>query len=528
MGFTPQHKWIADEWETISIDNSNYFTKDEAFSFDSSSSFEKSVVGTDVYDPSSKLRRIVVVGVAISIIFGIACLVTGIAISLLPHKTVMHSGIVALPVGRGWSHELLPLLLTLCVAMCTESIGFMHSVALRSALASESRLRFNTNLRLLNVARTRSWMNPNGLLCNATMSILLILSYTSSLLSMISEGVGYPQFQWYIHISNIPVIVLGVTILLQAVIAIAGIRATKVLTWSSSAFDMTAALVHHTQITPADRLCMNSVSQSDACAGPKTPSAKQPSAWQAHRSIRRIIILLWVLIIVCVTWGWIVVALWKRYDNGKSIPALGHWNFFPDERSNALSYGIPLDGNSWYGWIVCFANMAIVQGPLTLALHCSEVIVNVVRDESNWRAATSEGGTKMMRNPLKSVLGNWLNVVLLIAKPVLHWMFGLSLYIRYRFGTPVHISITMYTVQIWNLAMALLIFAVGCTIVALRRPRGPQPAAYGHIQTLANLIDEWSPTMWWGHKEDGVPYCHAGTSNHPLPDIKMDSVYAGS
>ncbi|KAJ8594486.1 hypothetical protein M405DRAFT_808898, partial [Rhizopogon salebrosus TDB-379] len=57
----------------------------------------------------------------------------------------------------------------------------------------------------------------------------------------------------------------------------------------------------------------------------------------------------------------------------------------------------------------------------------------------------------------------------------------------------------------------LFIFACFCTVVALSRPRGPQPAAYGHLQTLANLVDEWSPVMWWGHKEDEIPYCHAGT-----------------
>jgi hypothetical protein len=65
-------------------------------------------------------------------------------------------------------------------------------------------------------------------------------------------------------------------------------------------------------------------------------------------------------------------------------------------------------------------------------------------------------------------------------------------------------------VQIYNLSITLFVFACFFTFVALRRPRGPQPAAYGHLQTLANLIDEWSPEMWWGHKEDGVPYCHAG------------------
>jgi hypothetical protein len=67
-----------------------------------------------------------------------------------------------------------------------------------------------------------------------------------------------------------------------------------------------------------------------------------------------------------------------------------------------------------------------------------------------------------------------------------------------------------HPLQIWNLYIALFIFACFFTFVALRRPRGPQPAAYGHLQTLANLVDEWSPVMWWGHKEEGFPYCHAG------------------
>ncbi|KAJ8590765.1 hypothetical protein M405DRAFT_815528, partial [Rhizopogon salebrosus TDB-379] len=78
-----------------------------------------------------------------------------------------------------------------------------------------------------------------------------------------------------------------------------------------------------------------------------------------------------------------------------------------------------------------------------------------------------------------------------------------------------------------NLCIALFIFAFFCTVIALHRPRGPQPAVYGHLQTLANLIDERSPVMWWGHKEDGIPYCHAGTSDHALPPVKMDCVYAG-
>jgi hypothetical protein len=114
------------------------------------------------------------------------------------------------------------------------------------------------------------------------------------------------------------------------------------------------------------------------------------------------------------------------------------------------------------------------------------------------------------------------------------WVFGLCFVISAFIesididGNIVGISVTMYAmqvrihyirqalqypyilVQIFNLFIVLFLFACFFTLVARRQRRGPQPAAYGHLQTLANLVDEWAPVMWWGHKEDGIPYCHAG------------------
>lgn len=89
----------------------------------------------------------------------------------------------------------------------------------------------------------------------------------------------------------------------------------------------------------------------------------------------------------------------------------------------------------------------------------------------------------------------------------------------------------------------LLIFSLTLTVVVLRQPKGPQPAAYGHVQTLANLIDEWSPTMWWGHKKNGYTFYHAGeclgrsfalsvvdrlvgTSDCRLSNVNMEALYA--
>jgi len=153
-----------------------------------------------------------------------------------------------------------------------------------------------------------------------------------------------------------------------------------------------------------------------------------------------------------------------------------------------------------------------------------------MQDERCWRHATGRKGLRMTTNLLLQFFSNPFGLILFAAKPVLHWMFGPSYFpsvgiVSERIS---EIRMSMYTYQIWNLCIALFMFACFFTLVALYRPRGPQPATYGHLQTLANLVDEWSPVMWRGHKGDRIPYCHAGTSDHPLPLVKMDCVYAGS
>ncbi|KAG2351592.1 hypothetical protein BDR07DRAFT_1062795 [Suillus spraguei] len=59
-------------------------------------------------------------------------------------------------------------------------------------------------------------------------------------------------------------------------IALSGIRAVKILTWSSSPFDLTAALVHHTQLTPATCRCMRSVCDLDTYGGPSKHQRHSP------------------------------------------------------------------------------------------------------------------------------------------------------------------------------------------------------------------------------------------------------------
>ena len=92
----------------------------------------------------------------------------------------------------------------------------------------------------------------------------------------------------------------------------------------------------------------------------------------------------------------------------------------------------------------------------------------------------------------------------------------------------------MIYMRVFIYAVTVTALAIFSTFLVVRRPKGPQPAAWGHFQTLADLIDDWSSDpagrLWWGDK--GVSYDgirHAGTNMRmeELGDVMMDAIYAG-
>ncbi|KAG0698869.1 hypothetical protein DFH29DRAFT_80560 [Suillus ampliporus] len=355
--------------------------------------------GTDFYDRSLTSRRYALVGIACSTIVSCCFIIAGIA-TMAYHKDV--NGAVQMTISNHLPKEMLALMLNLMITLCTESIGFVHGISLRYGLASESRLRFNSNLRLLTA--TRGWSNPNCSLLNGIMSVLLIISYNSASLVIMTFFPDYLSARTFVSIAGLPLLLLGVTLLLQAVIALSGMRAVKILTWSSSPFDLTAALIHHTQLTSVPFRCMRGVSELDAEGGLARPSETQPSAWRAHPSIRKVIISLWGLVVACAGYAVLIMYISDKFDGGmESTPALTtkSWSFFPNDQSNAVGYYLP-----FWGWwqILVFLNLALVQGPITLGLHCSELIANVIRDERQWRCATGREGLRPSTNPLKSFL----------------------------------------------------------------------------------------------------------------------------
>jgi len=120
---------------------------------------------------------------------------------------------------------------------------------------------------------------------------------------------------------------------------------------------------------------------------------------------------LWALAIICIAWG-ITVLYIADHNMSRAIES---WSFFPQPESHLIAYFIPLTGY----WALYYLNMAAMQGPLTLGLHCSELVVNVIRDEKLWRKATTEKGATISLHPLAAVFGSTPNVFLLVLKPLL-------------------------------------------------------------------------------------------------------------
>ncbi|KAJ3772871.1 hypothetical protein FB446DRAFT_735164 [Lentinula raphanica] len=557
---------------------------------------------------SSEITRLAsLICVAISVLIGLLCIASGIYIAAAdrdiynivlpptwpggpPKYNVVPAMVAIFPDA---SHHIVPpelvrLAFTIVYTFCDESIGFVHSVTQRSTLATHSTqssrgfalerrraLQFNTNLRFFMAPRNEdiSIFNPNGTLCNLVMAFFHILAYSSLSLSKLtftakvcSENFGpsrCPNEGWdSFCISAIPILVLGISIIVQASIALVGIRCTRIITWSSSPLDCAAAVLREGQVSRVPGRCMCSVLDikgSTIEREPKKPSPIQPSAWKAHRGIRRIIKALWLSVFVCGAWGGIIVAAWHDDTQSTSnwdTPGLESWAFIPSNASNAFTFGPSFTGSplSPVSWVICYAVLVVAQGSLALALHCSEMIVNVLHDEHIWRQAVSKKGTKPA-NPILAFFNFWPCNILRLAKYFLNWVFGFCLTLQGTiayFGDPEHpqddgsdtqssLQVVMRSVQAWYLMIFLACFCTFITILALRQPRGTLPAAYGHIQTLVNLIDDWAPdmTMWWGHKEGKGNYegqedesgdrkviHHAGTSNSPLPPLDLSYVYA--
>ncbi|KAK3614679.1 hypothetical protein LTR56_027095 [Elasticomyces elasticus] len=415
------------------------------------------------------------------------------------------------------------------ITLCTETLGYVHTISLRWALQRQGRLHFSSNLRLFTQASNSA---ANVWYVNTASGIALILTYAagSQIFLVTADPSWYsPKAGGRVMVNGIAILVTGLSLLVQAGIAhlcFLG-QDVRIPTWSSNVLTITLASLHNVpHFRRHNRRCMSPASSRqtrDEAAS--RPSAVQPSLRKTDSSTVYVLVLVWLLGPAVIAWaaGTAVTAL-KRFPEG--LTAI----YLTKSAVGSLLYGILL--------------ISAMQAVATLGLHSVELLVNRSRDEVTWRHAYSSPCSLGSRqtavyapkayNSVKAAATSWQSVGLYILKPIVHWLFGNSISELYGDGTGYVFGVMSppYTVA---LAAGAFVVAAFATILTLHRPKGPMPSAWGHIHTLADLIDEWGDgkveRLYWGDKgenpESGIR--HAGTSGDvtDLGEIRMDALYEG-
>jgi hypothetical protein len=455
--------------------------------------------------------------------------------------------------GEGAHHKLshaakwiLPFLIEIGVTVLNECMGSIHGTTLRMALFAEHRVKFRSNLRLLTSSKSSA---ANKWYTNAVFMFCIIISYAApsmilldwnpelaNVLDISYQGSTQADHESVVHVSGVALLFLGAGLLGQAIITTWALISTQVFTWSTNPVDMVFTVMDDPRrfyIVHRSGRCMMSVHQKDDPTEPTLPRAKQRPALTAHEQARWILAFLWFLVPLSAAWGVIIYAM---IITGNRHGILGSsWSFLPlfigDKTTTCRSIaciakfeGTSVLNISWTsssgtkGMVGTVFVIAAYQAAVTLALHCAELLVDVVQDETIFREVVSVKGTNPNHSNMMAFLKNWRALTLQAFKAVIHWMFGLCINVGYLIG------VNMYPPQIFYLAGAMLIVSLFATYVCTIRPKGPLPATFGHLQTIADLIDDFQPRMYWGHKESGI-VCYAGTSADSLPGPFMNRLY---
>jgi hypothetical protein len=515
----------------------------------------------ETIDPGYWTRRTCKVGLAIMYVFAGGFVIYGSVVQSISDRTEASSGFVSMK-HHTIVMPIVQLAVSFTVTAFSDIAGLVHSTSLRFTLLAEQKLIFNSNLRLFTSCHTNSRVHwwPVNLLwawslltCYACGSMVLLQT-----VYMFCYGDNDEICQHEDIVSGYALIFLGFGLLGQASIATWALKVTKIPTWSTNPILIANVYRSEGYLARVSNRTMLSVHDADDIEVYETPSLPKPrqgSLFKAHALVRKVIISVWIVTLLAFLWFIaITIAYQLRGDNVS--PSWGtfsrsysnDWSLIPDAKDVTAFLGIPTSlgqaVNTFGPWFVCkyLLTCSFVAG-FTLSLHIVELLVQCSRDETLWRrAATSNGLEPQRHGAFWTAFTSWQTIVLFIFKTLIHWLFSLA------FG-PMWEGIEIRIPQVCYTAVLLFLLALLSTGISLHRPNGPQPATFGHLPTLIDLIDVWpcktpasDPTnpvagqgltrsdreavLFWGDKGTDSHGVHrAGTAIHALCPIQMEARY---
>lgn len=502
----------------------------------------------------------------LTIIFGIVCSLACIACSI--GYWVTSHGPANIFIHSDLPGEAASFIVNLILTQCLEGLAYVHSVSLRWALLKENRLVFNTNIRLMtssNRSRANSWY------INAISAALLILCYAATSMLFIPRVDADYGTLYETHVNLLALLALGLALLGQTVLAIwcyySNLR--DIPTWSSDTLNTTVLMLDQQLVRHREGRCIESMQVRDILgeeqeSAPKLPSPQQPSQWQLIPTARHALIFIWILAGLSFVW-FLTIVLVARGNMIGAINQVEHlpnatWHFSMTWNATSNPVVESLGGTYFFNavffnldWAQSIPDMPFVpalianllfvcaiQGLQTLGLHFSELIINLSRDEDVWRSLDAYGRSNAVKTsvlekaPFLAALTSWKYIVLVIFKSLLHWLLGQSSQASVELLED-RVWLTMNYSRLFIYAICATTFALVITFIACMKPKGPQPATYGHIQTLADVIDDWNldddRRFWWGDKgcsgTDGVRHAGMSCNKDYLGEIQMKELYAG-
>lgn len=460
------------------------------------------------YDKALTTRTNCIIGILFSSLLAVGCLGASAVVLSTQKQTqdniLQGTRAVSIPI---LAKELLPLAFSIIVACCTEALSYVHSTTLRWALIREERLEFNSNLRLFTASKT-VW--AAGKCANFISAVLLVICYTASGQLFVSELQSSSSAR--VIVNGIALVMLGIGLLgLSIINSLCLITSgSSILTWSPNPLTTALACLQGGILWYRPGRGMMSVHSANMPAQPLEAHPTQRPAREAYRTTVTVVKFLWfVFFLSCLLAAIICVITFTR----NRLPSL---NFFPqDGGTTYLNFG----GPSWKPSVIllsAFLFGAVLQTTITMALHCMELLVNFARDEAAWRAAGTEKGATLTSSALGSAMSSWQWWALFIIKPLAQWLFGSA---GISFLLQGSAEMRFNAEPLFVLAgVAFIISCLGEYLVRTR-PTGPQPAAFGHLQTLVDLIDDWDirsgEHLFWGQKvaQSETAYGRVGTSN---------------